>query len=302
MRSINKKGDAATSETPYVVLAVVLLVLGLSIFLIVKSNFLNNTSARETMCYLSNNVRSGGGIFTFVNLCSLEIVEDPVNLEQFSSLVRRSWWKYLQGEDNDFGNAGDEVFPVYQFTPSEDINLGLYFANALTHSNGILIEDISKSDYAYLEKNTKANTLCFDKSNDENINNLYLKKGETYYIMYYDDQLPHDFDNDILLISSNPDFDAGYWKDIGIGYAVGVGAIVTAALTAGTGVAIYTGGISGASAILAGSSLFVEAVGAKTVLISGIVIADSSYMAYFYVDGDNADSECVSYGFGNVNE
>jgi len=153
-----------------------------------------------------------------------------------------------------------------------------------------------------LEKNTKANTLCFDKSNDENINNLYLKKGETYYIMYYDDQLPHDFDNDILLISSNPDFDAGYWKDIGIGYAVGVGAIVTAALTAGTGVAIYTGGISGASAILAGSSLFVEAVGAKTVLISGIVIADSSYMAYFYVDGDNADSECVSYGFGNVNE
>ncbi|MBS3064811.1 MAG: hypothetical protein J4472_03280, partial [DPANN group archaeon] len=68
MRSINKKGDAATSETPYVVLAVVLLVLGLSIFLIVKSNFLNNTSARETMCYLSNNVRSGGGIFTFANL------------------------------------------------------------------------------------------------------------------------------------------------------------------------------------------------------------------------------------------
>jgi len=126
MRSINKKGDAATSETPYVVLAVVLLVLGLSIFLIVKSNFLNNTSARETMCYLSNNVRSGGGIFTFANLCSLEIVEDPVDTAEFSSLVRRSWWKYLQGEDNDFGNAGDEVFPVYQFTPSEDINLGLY--------------------------------------------------------------------------------------------------------------------------------------------------------------------------------
>ncbi|MBS3072313.1 hypothetical protein J4477_00580 [Candidatus Pacearchaeota archaeon] len=217
-------------------------------------------------------------------------------------MVRRSWWMYLQGEDNDFGNAGDEVFPIYQFTPSEDINLGVYLAYALSHSNSALVTDISKSDYAYLEKNTKANTICFDKSSEDTINELYLKKGETYYIMYYDDQLPHDFDNDFLLISSNPDFDAGYWKDIGITSVVGVGAVVVATLTLGTGVAIYAGGVSGASAILAGTSLAVEAIGTNAIIVSGITVAGTSSSAALYIDGDNADSECVSYGFGNVNE
>ena len=218
MRSINKKGDAATSETPYVVLAVVLLVLGLSIFLIVKSNFLNDTSARETMCYFSNNLKSGGGAFAlFPNLCSLEIVEYPVDTMEFSSLVRRSWWMYLQGTE-DLGNAADEVFPIYQFTPSEDINLGKYFIYSLSYSNGVRQTDISKTDYAYLEKNTLGPTICFDKSGDgATINNYYLSQGETYYIMFYDDQAPHEM-NDMILISPNPNFDAGYWKSFLLSY------------------------------------------------------------------------------------
>jgi len=256
MQLVNKKGDAATTETPFVVLTIVLLVLGISIFLILKSAFLNDVSMRETVCYFSNNIKSGGAAFAFFpSMCSLEVIQEgePMTKKEFASLIRRAWWMYLQGEE-DLGNAGDEVFPVYQFTPSEDILLKDYFEYILEYNSNSPTKkasDISKTDYAYLERNTKDNSLCFDKiSDDTSIQNYYLKKGNTYYIMFYDNQAPHDDDwGDKILISSDPDFDAGLWAT----YFINI-----AAYTIGA-----TGGLPGIIVSVSGANLGIDLAGGQ---------------------------------------
>jgi hypothetical protein len=247
MQLVNKKGDAATTETPYVVLAIVLLVLGISIFFVLKSAFWNDASMLEKVCYFSNNIKSGGAAFAFFpSMCSLEVIPEgePMTKKEFASLIRRAWWMYLQGEE-DLGNVGDEVFPVYQFTPSEDILLKDYFEYILEYNSNSPTKkasDISKTDYAYLERNTKDNSLCFDKiSDDTSIQNFYLKKGNTYYIMFYDNQAPHNNDwGDKILISSDPDFDAGLWKSYLVTGATGI-------LLSGGGTLSFVAAASGAS-------------------------------------------------------
>jgi len=206
MRSGKIEIDTATGF----ILALLFILVVVGILFSVKELFIGEDLSGQLPCWITNNIKYNGAIFSLIpSGCSLQVVDD-VNMEKFASLIRGTWWMFLQGEE-DFGNTADEIFPVYAIVPNEDISLEEYFSYILTTNKGKKTSDIAHSDYAYLEANTDEQTLCFDQGTSDSIKNLYLEKGKTYYIMFYDDQPPSSIGGDRILISSDPDFDATSW-------------------------------------------------------------------------------------------
>ena len=208
MQSLSKKGvDPGFSVVVGMVLGLVLIAFVVSLVVISQTGFLNVDTASQIGCWMTNTVSCKGGILTEIgSLCFYEVMEEPGDMERFATSLRNTWWMYKEN-NCDFGNLGDEVYPSYSFTPDEDIALSDFFVYISSHNNG-KETDIAHSDYARFEENTEGPTLCFDK---ESFASQYLEEAETYYIMYYDDQVPHE-DGDILLISGKPEFNAGYWQ------------------------------------------------------------------------------------------
>ncbi|MSR86331.1 hypothetical protein EXS74_02965, partial [Candidatus Woesearchaeota archaeon] len=257
------------------VLGLVFLAMFIGIIIALQGDLLTKETAVQTGCWLTNTVKCTGGVFQAMpSLCSLETLEDAVDTPQLADLTRDTWWMFKENSC-DMGVSGDEIYPVYSFTPKDDIAIPDFIAYTLTHSRGQSVSG-EKSDYAYLETSTEGQSICFDKSNENSaISNLKLEGGELYYILYYDDQVPSE-EGDKILITANPNFDAGYWKEVGIATVVAAGAVVVAAATAGAGVAVYTGGISGVSAIVAGSELAIGLIGTKAAVITAAGVAGAT--------------------------
>ncbi len=287
--------------------------IGIIVGLKSDNGLLTKDSAVQTGCWLSNTIKCSGGIFASMpSLCSLENLEDSVDTKKLATLTRDTWWMYKENTC-DFGNAFDEVYPVYAFTPSEDIFLGNYFKILLENNRGKPVnEHIENSDYAYLEKNTQKNeqAICFDKKafEGQDQNKLTLDSGNgPYYMMYYDDQLPENDGGDKILITNNPSFDAGLWKSYGLrtSAVVVLAAAIVALPVAGAGVVMYTGGGLTWSAVATGTALAAEAIG-STVIITGLGSIASGTGATFYLTADSDDSNCVYYNIfgegGNPNE
>jgi hypothetical protein len=221
----------------------------------VMAAFLTPNFFSQSGCWMSNTLKCGGGVLSgaLPDFCQLEVIEVGADMERFSTIVRDTWYQYKQGEC-DFGITGDEIYVAYAFTPEEDISLADYFDYILNHNRGEEVQDVIYSDYNYLEANTPGLSMCFDNS-DNNIKNFNLKSGEIYYVSFYDNQ--EENINDMILISSEPNFDAGYWAsqaDLAT-YAV--------AGAAGSLLSLSTGGI-GAVVIVAGSAAGGALIGAES--------------------------------------
>ncbi|MBI5797619.1 hypothetical protein HZA98_01805 [Candidatus Woesearchaeota archaeon] len=207
----SKKGEAPISVTTGVILAVIFLVVVLAIFLVAKTSFLNTEQIQQTNCWASNSIKCNGGLFhAMPNLCDFNTV-DNVDTAKLAQIIRDAWWMYKQGSC-DFGTAVSEFYPVYAFTPKEDINLQDFFQTIMSTNRGVEA-DLTHSDYNYLEQNTAQQSLCFD-TNDAGIKEYKLSKGKLYYILYYDDQQIQTGTKDKVLISSNPDFNVDYYGNI----------------------------------------------------------------------------------------
>ena len=265
MACLNKKGDEGSPIGLIIaaIIGIVILASVIAFYSPIKDMIKENTVERS-VCMFTNTINNGGGLFSAIpSLCNTEYIEQPVDMAGFSNLIRDTWWMYLQGK-GDIGLAGDEVHLTFSFTPAEDIKLIDYFGYSMNHTRTKYTDDITKSDYAYFETNTLGNTICFDKSNEKSsINNLYLEKGETYYIFFYDDLSPHEM-NDMILISTDSDFNADYWKAILLDYWTYMGPPGKIASTV--------------SSLTGHESLS------------------------FYIANYVKDSSCVDYGLGNPNE
>jgi len=209
MHLFNKRGEAqGFSVVIGMILGLVLIAFVIGLLLVVRAEALNKETFQQTGCWLTNNVKCTGGILSDLpTLCLYDIVEEPADVDKVASLIRSTWWMYMRN-GCDFGNAGDEAYPAYAFTPKEDIILKDFFNNITSENRG-KETDIEHSDYAYLEGETEGNTLCFDKKYGDSISESILEKGEEYYIIYYDDQFPHD-QGDMIIISGDPEFTGGY--------------------------------------------------------------------------------------------
>lgn len=306
----NKKGAAPAFDVIiYAVLGLVFLGMVIAVYVTLQGTVLNKEAFVQTGCWLTNSIKCGGGVFSAMpNLCFPETIEEPIGTEKLADLTRDTWWMYKEGTC-DMGNVGDEIYSAYAFTPEKDIGLGEFFAQILTHNSNSPKKEVSieNSDYSYLEKNTKDNTLCFDKSEyDEGntIQQMYLEEGQIYYLLFYDDQGPEDDGGDKILVSQDPSFDAGWWKSIGLRAGiVGVTVAAIAALpVAGAGIVIYTGGAALGtitSSVIVGTGLAAEAVGGTTIAITGLGLAGAN-AGTFYATAESDDSTCVQYNvFGS---
>ena len=299
MLCCNKRGEEGSPWGAIfaAVLGLVFLAMFIGIIIVSQGDLLTKETATQTGCWLTNSIKCTGGVFASIpTLCTPETVDDPIDTAKLASLTRETWWMFKENTC-DLGNVVDKIYPVYAFTPKEDMSLVDFTAYTLTHNSAGQIVSGDKSDYAYLETNTPGQTICFDKSKEDSaISNLKLEKGKVYYILYYDDQ-PIKEEGDKILITDNPKFDAGYWKEVGIATAIATGGVIVAATTAGAGVAIYTGGISGISAITAGTELAVGLIGTKAAIITASTVAGAS--GSYYVSSESDDSSCVLYGSGS---
>lgn len=196
----SKKGEAPISVTTGVILAVIFLVVVLAILLVAKTSFLNAEQIQQTNCWASNTIKCNGGLFHAIpNLCDFNTVDNVDTVKKLAQIIRDTWWMYKQGSC-DFSTLGGVSYPIYAFTPKEDINLQDFFQAIMSTNRGVEA-DIIHSDYNYLEQNTKDNTLCFDTA-DAGIGQHRLSKGKLYYLLYYDGY------SDKISITSNPEFDS----------------------------------------------------------------------------------------------
>ena len=220
MRLYNKKGvGLAFNVIIYAVAGIVFLAMFIGILIVFKDDF-NKETVVQTICWATNSIKCGGGLFVALPSCTLETLEEPIDETQFASLLRATYWMYKQGEC-DFGVQEDQVYPVYSFQLSEDINLGEFLNSLTQRKDGEIIKnlDIKYSDLAYLEDGTYYQTLCFDTNDKEGISNKKLVKGKLYYIIYYDDAsqlvagiLSSREKSDAILISDDPTFDKEWFE------------------------------------------------------------------------------------------
>jgi len=224
MHWCKKKGQAPQFNLIIAaVLGLVFLAFFIAILIAARGETLNAEFFQQLGCWSTNTIKCGGGAFSGLpSLCTLQTVEEPVDVAKLADLTRDTWWMYKQGEC-DYGTAIDEVYHVYAFKADKDLTLQSFFAQILQNSRGEPVGDaVERSDYAFLESGSLAQTLCFDKSDEKSsiATDLTLESGKPYYIIFYDDQ-PETETGDMILISANPSFDADYWHQLFATHPVG---------------------------------------------------------------------------------
>ncbi|MDP3728763.1 MAG: hypothetical protein Q8R18_04895 [bacterium] len=222
MHWYNKKAEApAFNVIIYAILGLVFLAMLIGVLIVFQDELLNKESAVQTGCWLTNTIKCSGGLFKGMpSLCFSETLEDPITEEKFAGLLRDTYWMYKQGEC-DLDTMEDDVYPVYAFQVSKDIDLDKFLNSLAQRKDGEIKKnlDIAKSDLAYLEEGTYYQTLCFDTEDKEGIANRKLVKNKQYYIIYYDDVEIIDYKifrekSDAILISTDPSSDKGHFEDL----------------------------------------------------------------------------------------
>ena len=197
---IYKKAAGISTET----LAKILLLLG---FLVVAAFIIGSLtglfsieSADRTVCYVSNALISSNAVFKSLmpTACSIELIEEPVDEERLSGLLKDTWHMFGEG-DFDLGNAGHETFTPFAFKPKSDILFPQYYLYLQSHKNGKAVSDRSKSDNQYLQTGSFGQTLCVANNLLEENQPVKLSEGQLYYINLFDDQRPHDCGDKIIL-------------------------------------------------------------------------------------------------------
>ncbi|MBL7051929.1 MAG: hypothetical protein ISS01_02465 [Nanoarchaeota archaeon] len=201
----NKKGKLAPEQTAKLIIAVIVILSIVSIALFMKGTF-DTDFFSQTACWLTNTAKCGGGFFSsFPSACRFNVAEEPLSMEEFSTVLTDTWWMYKEGTC-DYGASVDETYFAYAFQPKEDIELKEYFSYSIEHKGGVETDAVH-SAYNYLEQNTNYQTLCFDTLS-EGIKDLKLSSNEYYYIIYYDDQdLIGKSEGDRILITTDRNFD-----------------------------------------------------------------------------------------------
>jgi len=200
-----RKRGALPEKAPMIIAALVGMVVILFIYIAAKGAF-NIGFVTTTSCWLSNGVKCGGGAMTFMpNLCTFEVVEEPVDNYELAELLRDTYWMYHRSKC-DFTNTGQNVFLVFSFSPKEELSVEEFIVHLTKYNRGDPVEDLAFSDFNYIEENTIGNTICFDDGSDSLLLDHTFSPEEEYFIYYYDNQKQKEED-DKIIVTSNPNYD-----------------------------------------------------------------------------------------------
>ncbi|MBT5029942.1 hypothetical protein HON03_01610 [archaeon] len=278
----NKRGKLAPEQTAKLIIAVIVILSIVSLVLFMQGTFTSDFFS-QTACWMTNTAKCGGGFFSyFPTACRFNVIEDPISMEEFSTVLTDTWWMYKEGSC-DFGATIDETYFAYAFSPKEDIDLVEYFSYSISHKDASET-DVVHSAYNYLEQNTNYQTLCFDTESD-GIKDLKLTTDEYYYIIFYDDQdLIGTSEGDRILITTDRDFDSKTMDSLFLTMLklpfiapIIVGGIIFTPLTAGF------------SNLVAGGAVVFLLSGTGDEVVSGIIVEN-------FIGEEPDDRGCLSYG------
>ncbi len=204
----SKKGGA--EDKPMTILIPIILAL---VFLVAIIGFISGSELftveywDEFGCWTTNGLKCGGGLAYYLpSSCVLTIEEEAVSNETLAEMLKDAWWMYHKNKC-DYGAAFDETYLIYAFSVEEDYKIEDFLSYLINHNDGKEVDSIVYSDFNKIEEGSDTFTLCFDRIYSKTIESNELKKGEDYYILFFDDQ-GNDY-GDKLVITENPDLSAG---------------------------------------------------------------------------------------------
>lgn len=198
-----KKGEIEMSTIVAIIaLLAGLLIIGSIVWVAVGG--ITTEGLRKYGCWVSNGFKSSNILFkaTLPSACEIFNMEQPVNEEMLAAMMKEAWWMYGKG-DWDYNLGDDHEIMVFYFSVDHDIDLDQYGAGEdfiygylPSHSDGMLTEKYTSSDYFYLTKNSEGGSICLGRyahKNAEETGRRILEKVDergrpkTYYIMFWDD-------------------------------------------------------------------------------------------------------------------
>lgn len=153
---------------------------------------------RKYGCWASNGFKSSNILFkaTLPSACEIFNEKEPINEERLAAIMKEAWWMYGKG-DWDYNLGDDHEMMVFYFTVEHDIDLKNFLYDYMpSHSDGNLVDDLSKSDFRYIEEGSQGATICFGlyaHKNAEETGQRVLEKVDErgrpkyYYLMFWDD-------------------------------------------------------------------------------------------------------------------
>ncbi len=207
------KGKLSTRTLVELILLSAFLLIVVILFISVKTQF-SPEFLKQYACWANNAMKATSSVFRYFlpEECPMQEKMD-VTLEELASMIRSVWWMYGRGKwDLAWRGGVDGLYVHYIFYPKEDIKISDLVVYLKTHSNGEIVDVTDpESDWNYLQAGSVGTTLCIDKKTIGN----ELKKGERYFIIFYDSRgMVFDSKEDRVAISKNINFGQGFIQRI----------------------------------------------------------------------------------------
>lgn len=185
----NMKGKKGSIDIQ-VVVGVILLLAALVVIGIIIATAVFGVSSDELKkfsCWASNGMKSSNFVFKekLPSTCEINNIEEPVDIAGVAKLMTETWWMYGKG-DWDFGWQ-DRERAVFYFEAAENIGFDALLSTLTSTKEGKHVDDIADSDYNYLAKGSNDPTICTGKALGDQGAVPTMKKGESYFIMFWDD-------------------------------------------------------------------------------------------------------------------
>lgn len=202
-----RKGKMAVEYLIGIFLILIALFFFISIAVTGKEAF-SSEALNSYSCWATNGIKNAMPGKVTPSSCTMQIIDEPVDLEKFTSLLRRAWWMYGRGKW-DIGNSY-HLYPVYTLKFKEEIPVGNFFDYILNHNKGETVTDPRNSEFNYFEQDAPYLTFCIQQ---KSVEGGKFKKDTPYYISFYDDT-GKQVVGDKILISDEPNFVKDEAKEI----------------------------------------------------------------------------------------
>jgi len=198
MFSSSKRGSALAPET------LVKLLLLTAFFMIAAGLILmlqagaNKSAAQKYSCWFGTQLNSGTNPLKGLlpDTCSVRDIEEDIDMQALSVLMRDTWWQYGQGE-SDFSVLLGDMLGAARFKVSERIALKDLMQFLLNHRKG-KASSMEASDYNFIQQHASGPNVCFDKGILED--SYGFVPGQDYYL-YFDDSSSVNLGSDKLIFT-----------------------------------------------------------------------------------------------------
>ncbi len=213
MRHWDKRGAGLEMESLIKIILLVVFLLIATILIVTFFTAASTNKVKAYGCWISNGIMSSN--FAFRSMmsvpCKQEIIEEPLSKKEFAVYLTDIWFMYGKG-NWDFHIQKDDSILVSAFKLKEDIPIKDLFIHLITHigkrnlaeAGTLDVNDLSKSDYNYIQSGSQGQTLCLHKGLKPDDGVSILSRNRVYYLIFWDDTPRGSSTGDKIVLSAVP--------------------------------------------------------------------------------------------------